>query len=210
MARQRTKTQRAPTRLIPVQPVRVDPVGPGVVLTSRMTLRPLHTGDRAAFIEAVDAARMALDRWMPIHEEGEDDLALFERQLRLTEEGESHGTAFRRVGVLADGTIAGAFNLTTIERGLDFEAEANWWVRPEFSGQGLGAEGVGALTDHALRTPPAGLGLHSVSAWIVPGNTASERLAERLGFRRQGGGTELRRVGGDRWIRHALYKLNAA
>lgn len=210
MARRNAKLQRPPTRLIPTRPVRVDPVGPGVVLTSRMVLRPLHTGDRDAFVEAVDAARLALERWMPIHEEGEDDHALFDRQLRLTEEGESHGTAFRRVGVLADGTIAGAFNLTTIERGLDFEAEANWWVRPDYSGKGLGAEGVGALADHALQTPPAGLGLHRVNAWIIPGNTASERLAKGLGFQKQGDSTELRRVGGDRWIRHALYQLQAA
>ena len=51
-----------------------------------------------------------------------------------------------------------------------------WWQ------QGLAREATGALLDHCF----TGLGAHRVEAQIEPDNRASLRLAERLGFRREG------------------------
>jgi [ribosomal protein S5]-alanine N-acetyltransferase len=51
-----------------------------------------------------------------------------------------------------------------------------WWR------QGFAAEATQALLDHCFTT----LGTHRVEAHIEPGNAASIRLAERLGFRREG------------------------
>lgn len=157
-------------------------LGPDAERTERMVLRPLAERDRSAFVEAVRASRAMLDRWLPIHEPGESDSELFERQLALTREGERTGRALRRVGVLADGTIAGAWNLVRIERGLEWEADCNWWVASGLAGKGLGGEGARWLIAKSFADLPAGLGLHQVVAAVSPDNAASKALLGKLGF----------------------------
>jgi RimJ/RimL family protein N-acetyltransferase len=110
---------------------------------------------------------------------------LFDRQLALTEIGERTRASYRRAGVLADGRIIGAFNLNAISRGLEFQAEASWWVATPWAGKGLGTQGVRRLLDAAFAEPSAGgLGLHKVLANIQPDNVACLRIAAKIGFRR--------------------------
>jgi ribosomal-protein-alanine N-acetyltransferase len=190
----------------PRRPVRVDATG--VLSTSRMTLRPLRRSDGPEFVRAVSQSRRALDAWFPLHEPGESDEALFERHLALGEAGDRSGGACRRAGFLADGRLAGGFNLVHIARGLTFEADATWWVSSEVQGQGLGAEGMQAMLDLAFMDLPRGLGLHRVMAGIVPGNVASEQMALRVGFRKvQGVRSSL--IAGGRVAQHDLYVVEA-
>ena len=49
---------------------------------------------------------------------------------------------------------------------------------PEFRGQGLATEAATAVLDHARET----LGLRRVAAFVSPGNAASVRVLDRLGF----------------------------
>ena len=49
-------------------------------------------------------------------------------------------------------------------------------------GRGYMQEAVGAVLTHCFTT----LGIHRVEAEIEPGNVRSARLAERLGFQREG------------------------
>lgn len=171
------------TRLVPPAPAApVEVLGRALDATDRMTLRPLAVADREAFIDAVRRSRTDLDRWLPIHEPGESDDALFDRQLALTREGEATGRARRRIGALHDGSIAGAWNLTRIERGLHWEADCNWWVRSDLAGQGLAREGAVAILRHALADLPHGLGLHQIVGAVAPDHLASKRVLERLGF----------------------------
>jgi ribosomal-protein-alanine N-acetyltransferase len=122
--------------------------------------------------------------------------------------GDEHGTAWRRIGVLDDGHIAGAFNLNTITRGLNFESDANWWISADVTQQGLGTEGVHAMLDFALAELPQGLGLHRVHAAIMPGNAASIRLARHVGLTKQPGSRVSIRLA-DRWELHEIYDRNA-
>lgn len=109
---------------------------------------------------------------------------MFDRQLRMTHEGDAKGTAWRRAAFLDDGRFVGCFNLNAITRGLTFTADANWWVSADHAGRGLAGEGVAAMLDVALDDLPRGLGLHRVSALIAPDNAASLAVARRAGMTR--------------------------
>lgn len=178
---------------------------PGLVRTARMVLRPLRESDRPEFLRVVRLSRDHLERFSCLHRDGETDEQLFDRQLEMARVGEQRGTAWRRVGVLHDGSIAGCFNLNTITRGLTFEADANWWISREAVGRGLGTEGAGAMLDHALADLPVGLGLHKVHAAIMPCNGAGLRLARKIGMRRRPDAKVSIRIG-DRWEFHEVYE----
>lgn len=178
---------------------------PGVLDTERLLLRPLRESDRSEFLRVVSISRSHLEPFSRLHLEGETDHQLFERQLRLCHEGEGHGTAWRRIAVLGDGRIAGAFNLSAIRRGLCFEADASLWISADLLRRGLATEGLIAVLDFALADPPRGLGLGRVNAAIMPGNHAGIALASRVGFRKQSGAKVSIRLG-DRWEIHELYE----
>lgn len=72
-------------------------------------------------------------------------------------------------------------------------------------GQGLASEAMGAVLRHCIDT----LGTHRVEALIAPENTASRRLAERLGFRCEGGPLRDRWRVGEFWRSVLMYGLIA-
>lgn len=172
---------------------------------SRITLRTLLEADREQYLESVRVSRAALDRWAPLHRPGESDDDLFRRQLALTESGQTRANAYRRVAWYED-RIAGGFNLTSITRGLQYEADVNWWVRSDLTRLGLGSEGLALLMTAAFTALPEGLGLNRVCASIRPDNLWSMRLAERGGFRRVHAERRSVMVGGQ-WETHDVYEM---
>jgi ribosomal-protein-alanine N-acetyltransferase len=181
---------------------------PAEVTTERLSFRPLRPGDEAEFLRVLAVSRAHLRPWFPLNEPGESDRAYFARQLARAVQGDRDRSAWRRAAFLADGTLAGVFHLNRIERGLDFQADACWWINAELTGQGLGTELVAAGVDHALADLPRGLGLHRLHAGIHPDNAASRRIAERLGFVRDPHHASRLLVDGA-WQRHDAYVRHA-
>ncbi len=192
--------------MLPHGPIRIESVS--VLRTARLVLRPLREADRSTWIELVRSSREDLDQFAPLHEPGESDEALFDRQLKLTNEGEAHGRSWRRVIMLEDGRIAGAVNINAITRGLASEGDMNWWLGTAFQGDGLATEAVGSAVDYAFLGMPAGLGLHKLTASIKPGHSKSERLASRVGFEQsRSGAVDQMRCAGGQWSSHDLYRI---
>jgi ribosomal-protein-alanine N-acetyltransferase len=77
-------------------------------------------------------------------------------------------------------------------------ARAHW-------GKGLAREAMSAVLRHCIDT----LGSHRIEAMIAPENAASRRLAERLGFRLEGGPLRDRWRVGDSWRSVLVYGLIA-
>ncbi|CAG4969949.1 GNAT family N-acetyltransferase [Novilysobacter luteus] len=77
--------------------------------------------------------------------------------------------------------LIGTATLASIDRGQG-RAEIGYALHPDRWGQGLAQEAVHAVLGHAFD----GLGLRRVEADIDPRNAASCRLAERMGFIREG------------------------
>ncbi len=196
--------RRLLARIAPSRAVEV--VGPSGIATPRMLIRPLKESDRTPFLSAIEASRVHLKRWIPLHNPGESNDEFFDRQWSLAQVGDRQGGSWRRVGVAPDGRIVGGFNLNAIARGLQSSADANWWIASEFLRQGYGKEGVDAMLRNAFADLPVGLGLHTVHAGIAPDNLASIRLARALGFRHESGVQSYLRIG-ERWELHDIYSL---
>jgi ribosomal-protein-alanine N-acetyltransferase len=186
------------------RPKAVEVLAPNILRTPRLVLRPLRANDREQFLHMIDVSRVQLERWVRPHREGESDLALFERQLMMCEEGDRRGLAFRRVAMLDDGRLAGCFNLNSISRGIICEADFTWWMSSELTGAGLATEAAEAMMEFALLAHPSGLGLHRVQAAIHPSNARSVKMASKLGLKKQEGAT-VSILMGEQWEAHDLY-----
>src|SRR5688572_11682727 len=178
----------------------LDPIS---LRTPRLVLRALSEQDRAAFVRAQEISR---DFWRPWSPAPDDDSpnALFERQLARTASGLETGKDLRLAAFLDDGRLAALLGLNEIVRGAFQNAYAGWRVTADVVRQGIGTEAVGALLDVAFAPPPQGLGLHRVQANIVPTNVASLRLAEKVGFRREGLAQAYLQIAG-RWQDHVMF-----
>lgn len=194
--------------MLPHGPIKIE--SQSVLQTSRLVLRPLRASDHDAWVELVRSSRSNLDAFAPLHEPGESDSALFERQLALTQAGEASGKAWRRIAVLADGRILGGFNINSIRRGLYSDGDVNWWLGEVHQGCGFASEAVGALVDYAFLDMPWGIGLHRLNASIKPGHERSIRLARRIGFELSGERLDRMRCAGGQWATHDQYKITPA
>lgn len=172
-----------------------------VCQTERMILRELLPQDRAEFLRVHEVSRQHFGPWID-EADPEERLERVFQNIETGIEGRRH---VRFVGESADSRIAGFFNLNEIVRGVFDSAYASWYVNVEFSGQGYGTEGVRALLDLAF-SKSKGLGLHRVQANVVPENLPSIRLAEKVGFRKEGLAERYLRIAG-RWQDHVMYAV---
>lgn len=176
--------------------------------TERLVLRRLRGDDEAEFVRAVVESS---DEWRPWSPAAPSNLTpgdLFQRELDRAVSRAEAGTHLRLAAFDDDGRLAGLFSLNEIVRGVFHSAHAGWQVRSGWTGRGLGTEGVRALLAIAFDRPPDGLGLHRVQANIIPSNAASMRLAEKIGFRREGLAERYLRIAGE-WQDHAMFALTA-
>lgn len=83
--------------------------------------------------------------------------------------------------------------------------DVGWLILPSHQGKGLTTEAMRPLLHHLFDT----LGIHKVEALIVPANKASQALARRLGFRKEGGPIRDRWRLGEDWHSVLIYGLVA-
>ena len=100
--------------------------------------------------------------------------------------------------------LVGVVNVTQIARGNLRSAYLGYYAFAPHARQGFMTEGV-SLVIAALF---GRLRMHRVEANIQPGNTASRRLARRLGFRREGFSPRYLKVRGQ-WRDHERWALLA-
>lgn len=191
-------------------------VGAEGVRTERLVIRPLRETDAKEFVRAVGASRAHLERFMPLHIPGEDDAALFARQLRQCEAGDATGRDWRRGVFDRGGRMVGGVNLNDIRRGLENRAELTIWIAGDAAGRGYGCEALAATIGVAFApeagfggavTGTAGLGLDRISALVSRDNEACVRLLSRLGFNRSAGAKGVEITIGDRRVAHDEYRL---
>ena len=171
-----------------------------------MELHPLRRGDAAEWTRLRVANESWLSQWEPSHALGWRERhtppayrAMRRAVLRRANQGTSLPFAVR-----VDGRLAGQVTIDNVVRGALRAGYLGYWLDRDVAGRGMASLAVALVCDHAFRE----VGLHRLQADIRPENGPSQRLVERLGFRREGLLRRLLDIDGD-WRDHYAYALLA-
>ena len=148
------------------------------LVTPRLTLLATEAGHAEGFWEATKASLPELMRfmaWAP-HASPENSRAYAERTEKRFNEAIDWGFT-----IFHSGEVAGSIALMNYEA-LNNVAEIGYWIRSDLAGQGLGTEAARAVCDFGFDE----IGLHRVELRAWTENPASIRIAEKLGFVREG------------------------
>jgi [ribosomal protein S5]-alanine N-acetyltransferase len=166
-------------------------------------LRAPQMGDFPEWAAVREASRDFLTPWEPtwLH----DDLTrgAFRRRLKRYAEDLRADQAYPFfVFHRADNALVGGLTLANVRRGVAQAGSIGYWVGKPYARRGLMTAAVRAFVPFAFGT----LRLHRLEAACIPTNTASVRLLERTGFRREGLAREYLCING-LWQDHLLYGL---
>jgi ribosomal-protein-alanine N-acetyltransferase len=106
--------------------------------------------------------------------------------------------------VTYDDRFVGQLTVGAIVWGSARSAQIGYWVDQSVAGRGVIPTAVALAADHAFFT----VGLHRLEANIRPENSASRRVAEKLGFREEGIRQRYLHIDGA-WRDHICYALTA-
>jgi ribosomal-protein-alanine N-acetyltransferase len=102
----------------------------------------------------------------------------------------------------ATGTMVGGLTLCNVRRGVTQSCTLGYWIGAKFANKGYMTAAVRAVIPFVFDS----LELHRLEAACLPSNTASIKLLEKTGFRREGLARRYLRINGI-WQDHLLYAL---
>lgn len=175
---------------------------PEIIHTERLTLRRFNRKDADPIHDAVMASLPELSRWLPWAHSNyvRDDAAAYIRESSSSwREGKAFDYAVRSPN---DPTRhLGNISIWHVSR-LGKVGEIGYWVRTDSASNGIATEATSAMLRQGFET----LKLHKITLRIAVGNEGSLRVAEKLGFTREGILREELRVGG-RWLDHVIFSM---
>lgn len=157
-------------------------IDPAPRTTPRLELRPFRRRDLEGLWEAVHESWPELARWLPWAHAGYGRVEAI-RFIRESAAAWTEGRAFDfAIRDPADpsrhlGNIS-VWPTSKRER----SGEIGYWVRSSATGQGVGTEAAARVARVGFEE----LELHRITLRIAVGNVASERVASKLGFTREG------------------------
>ncbi len=170
-------------------------------------LRPIGVHDFSAWREVRLRNEAWLVPWEPLRQRSMPDptrdRAAFEARCtaRERERGADHAYPF---GVFVDQQFAGEVNVNNVTRGALQSATVGYWIDQSRAGRGYIAEAVVVLGRFAFEQ----LQLHRLEVCIVPRNTNSRRVMEKLRFRNEGIAERYLEINGT-WEDHVRYAITA-
>jgi len=168
-------------------------------------LRSPQMSDYPAWAELRARSREHLTPWEPVWQRDELTRSAFRRRVRHynREAREDLGYAFL-IFKEGDDQLLGGLSLSNVRRGVTQAAVLGYWLGLPYVGQGYMTEAVAAVCAYAFEE----LHLHRLEAATMPNNSASIRVLERNGFRREGLARRLLKINGV-WEDHVLHALVA-
>jgi ribosomal-protein-alanine N-acetyltransferase len=150
-----------------------------------------------------EESRAFLSPWEPIWPADDLTRLAFRRRLRRYQREIRNGTGYPFFLFSTDGErLFGGLTLGQIQRGVTQSAVLGYWMGQPYAGKGLMTAAVKAVAGFAFDT----LQLNRIEAACLPGNAASVRLLEKVGFTREGYARRYLCIDG-RWQDHILYGL---
>ena len=172
----------------------------------RVVLRPLEPADGDAWREVRWRNREWLEPWEPLPEPGSPDLmrdaAAFRARCASAARQRHLDTAHPLAIFLHDGTLAGEINLSGIQRGPFQNAYVGYWIDQDRAGNGFVPEALVTVARFAFED----LALHRLQIAIIPRNSASRRVVEKLNLREEGVALRYLEIDGV-WEDHVRYAI---
>jgi ribosomal-protein-alanine N-acetyltransferase len=178
------------------------------IVTERLTLRPPRTADVPELRRALRQNAAHLQPWSVAPVPGEDTTSLTSvsrallRHRREWKQGQAYALVISPRG--NERSVIGRIALGGVLRGAFQNAYLGYWIDADHQRRGLMTEAVQAATAFALSSA----GLHRVQAAVMPRNTASQRVLEKSGFRREGLAVRYLCIAGQ-WEDHFVYALTS-
>lgn len=180
---------------------------PGLTLHGRrIMLRPLYESDYDGWVDVRQRCHDWLLKWEPRSAHAghlAEDFRSFVSRCGVRERERQLGTGFG-FGIFLDGVFVGEITLSSIQRGPLQSGFIGYWIDQRVAGQGLMPEAVVVLLQYAFDA----LRLHRIEISIIPRNTASRRVVEKLGLRLEGIAERYLEIDGA-WEDHARYAITA-
>lgn len=165
-------------------------------------LRPLRRRDARAWREVRAANSEWLRPWESTTPDG-SGFPSFAAMVRANNQLARAGLSIPLV-IEVDGRLAGQVTLACLVWGSLRSGAIGYWIDQRRAGRGLTPLAAAILCDHAMY----GLGLHRIEVNIRPENTASLRVAQKLGFRDEGLRERYLYINGA-WCDHRTFALTA-
>ncbi|MDH4116955.1 MAG: GNAT family N-acetyltransferase [Acidimicrobiia bacterium] len=175
---------------------------PERLTTERFELRRFTRRDTDGLALAVRRSLPDLQLWLPWAHPGydRDEAAAYVRDSTQSwREGRAFDFAIRPLDD-DDGHI-GNISIWQVTR-MGRAGEIGYWIRSDRTGLGIATE----VTARVMALGFERLGFHKINLRIAVGNKASERVAAKLGFTREGVLREELLIRG-RWVDHTLYSI---
>lgn len=175
----------------------------------RVMLRPLAVTDFEQWREVRRRCRNWLTRWEPSVQPGAPDVVedrrAFASRCGARDRERQLGTGYG-FGIFVDGgdRLGGEINVSSIQRGPFQNAYVGYWIDQDLAGQGYTPEATVAVFRFAFED----LRLHRLQVSIIPRNTPSRRVAEKLNLRDEGVAVRYLEING-RWEDHIRYAITA-
>ncbi len=168
---------------------------------SRVFLRYPVPGDREEFVQLRRQSRETLERWEPIPPSGLDIFGdeMFDREFGSRKTESEHRWL---ICTRSTGEIAGRICLSAIERGVLQSGRFGYWLGTRFVGNGYMQSGIALGLRHSFEA----LGLHRVSANVMPSNERSIATLRGCGFAKEGYSEKYLKIQG-RWEDHERYAM---
>jgi ribosomal-protein-alanine N-acetyltransferase len=187
------------------------PVAPSLstrIVTERLVLQPPRTGDVARMRLALRRNSEHLRPWSVAPAPGEDPTSLTSVSravLRHRREWKQGQTYVLLVTERENpNAIVGRVALGGVLRGAFQNAYLGYWIDHEQQNRGFMTEAVRAATAFAFESA----GLHRVQAAVMPHNARSQRVLEKVAYRREGLALRYLCIAG-RWEDHVLFAMTA-
>jgi [ribosomal protein S5]-alanine N-acetyltransferase len=168
-------------------------------------LRPLVASDFADWSDV----RRRNGEWLRIWEphtqpspiDPARDRSLFNNRCTTRERERQQGVAYG-LGIFIDGAFCGEINLNNVVRGAFQSAYVGYWIDEARAGRSYMSEAVTVVTKFAFED----LHLHRLEIDIIPRNTNSRRVMEKLRYREEGVAERFLEINGV-WEDHVRYGI---
>ncbi|MBK5224200.1 MAG: GNAT family N-acetyltransferase [Acidimicrobiia bacterium] len=171
----------------------------------RIVVRALTIGDFDQWREVRRRNAEWLIQWepqrVPGHPDAVEDRDAFAIRCSARQRERQLGTAYG-FGIFVEGELAGEINISSVQRGPFQSAYVGYWIDERHAGHGYTPEAVVLICRYAFEE----LYLHRLQISIIPRNSASRRVVEKLELREEGIAERYLEINGE-WedhVRHAI------